>query len=97
MVYSIYILPVLTFIGQLEAEPTNWDTVEAEAIQALLPGGFRWILPKDTHFLKEYHGQARSVPCLVDTLLAAKARVRKLDAVAHGGHKIGASTEELCN
>ena len=38
-----------------------------------------------------------SFPCLVDTLLAAKARVRKLDAVAHGGHKIGVRTEELCN
>ena len=53
MAYRTYILPVMSFLIQLEGLPPQWEELETWALQKLLPGPFRWCPPYLAKNLKD--------------------------------------------
>ena len=54
MAYSVYILPVMLFVTQLDSPTSSWEAVEKTAIRRLLPGPGNWCDVK----------ALRALPCL---------------------------------
>ena len=54
LAYRVYILPVLSFIIQMDGLPQNWSDLEAWALQQLLPGPFRWCPQFVAHHLADH-------------------------------------------
>ena len=42
LAYAVYMLPVLTFVGQLMPIPTNWEQIEQKVVNSLAPGPRDW-------------------------------------------------------
>ena len=50
--YAVYVLPVLTYVAQLDSPPENWEQMEIEAVRRLIPGPAEWCLPEDLQCLR---------------------------------------------
>ena len=85
--YSVYILPVMLFVTQLDSPPSSWEAVEKTAIRRLLPGPGNWC---DVEAL-------RALPCFgfpkgfADLNMLTNAiqyRVAANEATADGGLQV---------
>ena len=85
MAYSTYVLPILSFIGQLSAPPQEALEAEAKALRAMAPGPGNWCSMTDLLVMGESFGQARSFPGLSHMCLAAQKRVFQWEHSAQGG------------
>ena len=95
--YSIYVLPVLTFIAQLCDPPEAVYDAEKTAIANLLPGPYEWCTAEDAFHLETCYGQHRSFPSLKCTAEAAQRRVLQFENREHGGLRIATKTAEIRN
>lgn len=84
--YSVYIMPVLLFVAQLDAPPDEWSALEKWAIRRLFPGPGNWITAAATHNLRAL-GLPREMGRLDSLALAAKFRVATWEASGSGGIK----------
>ena len=82
--YRIYIVSVLSFVGQLEEAPSYLREFEAKACRALYPGPMGWISPGCLKELRALHGHNEWVD-IQRISDAAKARVLRFENHAHGG------------
>ena len=93
--YSIYILPVLTFLAQLDSPPAEVYEAEKSAIAKLLPGPFDWCTVDDAFHLSTNFGQHRAFPSLRFITEAAQRRVIQYENREHGGLGVRAKAAEL--
>ncbi len=63
MAYSVYVLPVLTFVAQLEDPPEEWDKLEKTSFGKLVPCPGNSGLPRLAPHLAEL-GMPKSFACL---------------------------------
>lgn len=75
LAYKIYTLPAMSFVAQLHNPPDSWNTLEYQALMALIPGPGSWIRPSDLHKLKEWYGMPWSMDCLTEVAEASLLRV----------------------
>jgi len=94
LAYSIYVLPILSFVAQLSAPPVEAYAAEEKALRDIIPGPYRWILPEDLFHAGDLYGQGRSFPSLAILAKAAQARVYRLEAFRRGGLKVADKCEE---
>ena len=93
--YSIYTLPILSYIGQLCSPPQEALDVEWKALKALLPGPGNWCNREDLHHMAANFGQARSLPSLSHTCMAAQKRVFIWEDRMQGGLNINTKYDHL--
>ena len=86
--YAIYALPTLTFVGQLKSPSKEALLTEEKALRAIVPGPYRWILPKDLYYLSDLYGQGKSFPSLSQACSAAQRRVWQFEDKQQGGLRI---------
>jgi hypothetical protein len=95
LAYTIYVLPILSFVAQLSNPPEEAYIAEGKALRDIIPGPFRWILPEDLFHAGDLYGQGRSFPSLSILAKSAQARVCRLEAHRRGGLKISDKSEEI--
>ena len=81
--YSVYILPVVSFLLQLDSLPDAWGEAEAEAMRRLLPGPGSWCVPGDLHALRAA-GCPKEFPDAERVSLASRLRVAHQEALPRG-------------
>ena len=84
-VYNTYILPVLSFIAQLEDIPSNFAKMEKKAMAALIPGPNSWIDPDAIKSLHRGYGMPCEARDLVTIASATKLRVAANENKINGG------------
>ena len=82
--YRTYILPVLSFLAQLEVVPSTWEDLEQSACKLLFRGPRNWISAGVLKGLKHI-GFMDQLPDLRSLAMAAKCRVTRYENIAHGG------------
>ena len=83
--YSVYIVSVISFLAQLDALPEQrWRSVEAEAINHLVPGASQWGMPSDFHRLRQL-GFPKDFVDMQVRQLAIRLRVSFMEAASTGG------------
>ena len=82
--YSIYILPVLSFVAQLEDPPDNWEEIESRCFRKLIPSPGNGCMPLLAPLL-ELTGMPKSFASLRHMAKAAKLRVATREAAKAGG------------
>jgi hypothetical protein len=87
MAYSVYVLPVLTFVAQLEDPPEDWDKLEKAGFGKLVPCPGNSGLPRLAPHLAEL-GMPKSFARLRQVALAAKLRIASREALAVGGLRV---------
>ena len=92
--YSVYILPVLAFVLQLDELPPDWKQLEAKALRRMAPGPGNWCTPEDLHNLKRW-GMPKDFPDPEGIALAAKLRVATYENAANGGLRVAHKAREL--
>ena len=92
--YSVYAFSTLSFLAQLDAPPARWPRVEAEAMQSLFPGPFRWAPPAAARCLPLL-GFPASLPDLPAVALASKYRVCQWEAASEGGLRVAERAARL--
>ena len=85
LAYSIYVLPILSYVVQLCNVPEEAYEIESKALRAIIPGPYQWILPADLFVGGQEFGQGRSFPSLMNLAQAAKKRVEVLEGFQKGG------------
>ena len=89
LVYKVYVVSVLTFIGQLELPPAGWCQDEAQLFRTLIPGPggglHSWARPDDFYGLRRDFGFPTEAPSLCVTLRSAKFRVAHREGKKAGG------------
>lgn len=94
LAYSVHAFSTLGFLAQLDAPPSWWAKLEAEAMQSLYPGPYRWAPPAAVHGLPLL-GFPASVPDLHAVSLAAKYRVCQWEAASEGGLRVAERAARL--
>ena len=77
--YESYVLPVLSFISQLETPPPHVLAAERKGLNRICRGPGNWFITHDLYYAKEQYGQTRSITSLRTLAMAAKARVATLE------------------
>lgn len=72
--YRVYILPVVSFVAQLDDPPEGWSQTEVFAFQQLMPGPFCWI-PKQLAQNLTVIGLPVEFPALAGEIPAIRLRV----------------------
>ena len=85
LAYSTYTLPILSYIAQLCAPPETAFACEWQALKAIYPGPGHWCSCEDLHYMASNYGQARSLPSLSHTCMAAQKRICLWEDSANGG------------
>ena len=80
----MYVLPLLTFVGQLEPIPDHISKLEQLTVRRIAPGAGDWCAPVDLHHGREL-GQAALLRPLAATCAAAQIRLRDRET-AHDEH-----------
>ena len=93
--YSIYVLPILSFVAQLSVPPPEAFDVEGKALRAIIPGPFQWILPQDLFRLGDLYGQGASFPSLKELALSAQKRVSIFENRSYGGLRLEDKHKEI--
>jgi hypothetical protein len=88
LAYSVYILPVLSFLAQFRAPSEEVLRAEEEALRGMVPGPFNWCLTNDLFALATHYGQARSFPSLRHLSLSARARMVLCENSSRGGLQV---------
>jgi len=88
LAYSVYVLPVLSFLAQFKIPDEKVFRAEERALCAMVPGPYRWCLKSDLFALKEHYGQAKSFPCLEHMSIAARCRMLNFESLSIGGLKV---------
>jgi hypothetical protein len=88
LAYSVYILPVLSFLAQFRAPSEEALRAEEEALRAMVPGPFNWCLTTDLFALATHYGQARSFPSLCHLSLSARTRMVLCENSSRGGLQV---------
>ena len=94
LAYSVYILPVVLFVAQLDAPPPHWPSVERAALRNLLPGPAAWFTPAVVRGLPHL-GFSKGFADLTLLYRAVQFRVATMEASASGGLRIGARARQL--
>ncbi|CAK0879300.1 unnamed protein product [Prorocentrum cordatum] len=92
--YSVCVLPVLTFVAQLDRPPPSRVEAEIAAVRRLTPGPGHWCCPLDLRCL-EFLGFPKSLPDFEARVAASQCRVAHLEAVSQGGVQIASRAREL--
>ena len=92
--YAVFVLPVLSFVSQLDGPPPDWEETEAAAIRKLFPGPGQWCCPDDLRCL-QLLGFPKSLPDLRVRSVAAQCRVAHLEASGQGGLRATERAAEL--
>ena len=90
----MYILPLASFLVQLECLPLDWKSVERELVTTLFPGPRGWCPPDVMRHLTDI-GFPLSLPDMSRYADAAKCRVVRWEAVARGGLQVRRRHEAL--
>jgi len=88
LAYSVYVLPVLSYLAQFKVPDAIALKAEEEALRAMVPGPFQWCFKDDMHHFKEYYRQSRSFPRLSHMGLSARCRMTTFENCASGGLKM---------
>ena len=56
LAYSIYILPILSFLAQFKVLDDEVFQAEASALAHMVPGPYRWMLKEDFFSLATHYG-----------------------------------------
>ncbi len=83
--YGVYILPILSYVAQLEAPPEHAFELEKKVLSIMVPGPYRWILDSDLFQIGEAYGQQRSFPSLRSMAEAAQFRTLHFENAKRGG------------
>ena len=94
-VYNIFLLPVLTFVAQLEQPPPDLLALVDAATVRIAPGPYRWIMPDDLTRLTPLLGFPVQVRCLATTAAVSQLRVDTWEARAAGGLRMDARQSSL--
>ena len=89
LAYTIYALPILSYVGQLCEPPQEALDAETLAFRDLIPGPGNWRIQDDLWYMGDHFGQARSLPSLRHMCTAAQKRVYLWGSRAQGGLGIG--------
>ena len=92
--YSVYVLPVLAFVLQLDELPPGWEEHEAVALRRLATGPGQWCQPQDLRHLKSF-GMPKDFASPAQVALAAKLRVATYEAAAAGGLQVDEKAHQL--
>ena len=82
--YSVYILPVLSFLAQFRKPCEKALQAEEEALRMLVPGPWVWCRTSDLYLLSSKYEQARDFASLSHLSLAARARLFKCENSSRG-------------
>ena len=95
--YSTYILPVVSFLAQLDDVPDEWEDHERRAFAHLLPGPRGWLHPDALRGLGQLQctRRARDFKDFRAWADAAKSRVFNWEALPAGGLRVAARAREL--
>ena len=85
LVYRVYVVSVLSFIGQLELPPNSWRQDEKKLFSKLFPGPNGWARPDDFYGLKRDFGFPVEAPDFCTTIRAAKFRIAHREGRQVGG------------
>lgn len=85
--YKTYILPVLSFVGQLDELPYNFLDIDRQACSTLFSGPYRWITPG---FLKELKVLKfpQEIPSMIHRAKASNASGAFFENLSEGGLSI---------
>ena len=83
LAYAVYILPVISFLLQLDGLPEAWGRAEAAAFRALVPGPGEWCGPEDLRSLRRFGFPGES-PDAREVSLACRFRVAHREALPDG-------------
>jgi hypothetical protein len=95
LAYTTYILPILSYVGQLCSPPAAALEAEASALRKLIPGPGNWCIKNDIFYMADNFGQARNLPSLVHMCAAAQKRVQLWENRANGGLAVDARFAQL--
>jgi len=94
-IYNTYILPVLSFVAQLEEVPSTFDKVEKQAMAALIPGPNKWISPDAVKSLHRGYGMPCEARDFRIVSAATKLRVAANEDRDNGGLRMKERRHEL--
>jgi len=95
IIYNTYVLPVLTFVAQLEEVPSTFDKMEKQAMAALIPGPNKWISPDAVKALHRGYGMPSEARDFKIVATATKFRVAANEDKKNGGLRIKERRHEL--
>jgi len=93
--YSVYVLPILSFLAQFKIPSKEVYQAEEEALRSMIPGPYRWCSKNDTFVLATHYGQARDFTSLEHLSIAARTRLLLCENVKHGGLRIPERCREI--
>jgi hypothetical protein len=93
--YTCYVLPILSFVGQLSKPPDAALQAEAHAFRLMFPGPGNWCTQADLHYMSSFFGQSKDLPSLAHMCSAAQKRVFVWEDLRQGGLKINSKFKEL--
>ena len=85
--YKMYILPLASFLVQLEDLPPQWKDIERNIMNTLFPGARGWICPALMQHLKPL-GFSPEFPDAVAMASGAKCRIYKWENMCNGGLRL---------
>jgi len=95
LAYTVYVLPVLSFLAQFKAPDEDVLQIEEKALGAMVPGPYKWCVKADLFTLKEHYGQTRSFPSLANVGISARCRMLHFENLARGGLRIEAKLDAI--
>ena len=95
VIYNMFLLPVLTFVAQLELPPASACKAEEIGLRRVAPGPFRWCLPLDLWQLRSSYHLSFRFRSLLWTSVAAQARVLHAEGHASGGLAVSERASSL--
>jgi hypothetical protein len=85
--YQVFIVSVITFVGQLIELPEDFQATEDKAIQLLFPGPRHWINGDTLKTMKSLHMPKEFYDAHINSL-AAKAPVARFENSSNGGLQV---------
>ena len=85
LAYSVYVLPVLSFLVQFKEPTAEVFLAEDRALRAMVPGPYRWCMKEELFALATHYGQARSFPSLKNLGISARCRMMLFENSSRGG------------
>ncbi|CAK0852851.1 unnamed protein product [Prorocentrum cordatum] len=92
--YRVYVASVLTFLGQLDGVPAEFEDAERRACAALFRGPQCWLPPPFLRAL-QHLGSPVGLVNVHETALAAKCRVAKWEDRRNGGLRVDLRSDAL--
>jgi len=83
----VYVLPLASFLLQLEPLPQNWPSEEMKLVNTLFPGARGWTAPVLMRSLREI-GFSNAMPDMRSMAVGAKYRVHRWEDARHGGLRV---------